>query len=230
MRLKPSGIEWLGDIPQHWEVKRLKYQAIVQPSNVDKKSNENEHPVLLCNYMDVYKNEFINSDIKFMEATANEAEILKFKIKSGDVLVTKDSETPDDIAVPALVKEEFENVLCGYHLSQIRPLKNKLVGEFLFRVFQSQKFNAQFQVAANGVTRYGLSSSHIANAFIPLPPLKEQNAIATFIDNKTDQISNSISKIESEIELMQEYRTALISEVVTGKVDLRTYKSKNPEA
>ena len=56
---KDSGVEWLGEIPEHWEVKKLKYLGIVQPSNVDKKKAEGEIPVHLCNYIDVYKNEFI---------------------------------------------------------------------------------------------------------------------------------------------------------------------------
>ena len=92
----------------------MKYEALVQPGNVDKKSNDGKESVLLCNYMDVYKNEFIDSSIKFMETTATKDEIRKFKIEKGDVLVTKDSETPDDIANPAFVKENFKNVIGAY--------------------------------------------------------------------------------------------------------------------
>src|SRR4030065_2733523 len=136
-KYKPSGVEWIGEMPEHWDSKRLKYVASVQPSNVDKKTVEDELPVLLCNYMDVYKNEFIDSSINFMEATATEAEIAKFKIKKGDMLVTKDSETPDDIANPAFVKDDFENVICAYHLTQIRPNRSELIGEYLFRLFQA---------------------------------------------------------------------------------------------
>ncbi len=120
-KYKSSGIDWIGDIPEHWEAKKLKFVATVQSSNVDKKSFPDETSVSLCNYVDVYKNDFINDSISFMEATATEREIEKFILNEGDVLITKDSETPDDIANPALVKKDFENVICGYHLAQIKP-------------------------------------------------------------------------------------------------------------
>ena len=77
-KYKPSDIQWLGDIPEHWEVKKLKYVSHVQPSNVDKKSYDEELTVSLCNYVDVYKNEFIDEQISFMQATATESEIEKF--------------------------------------------------------------------------------------------------------------------------------------------------------
>jgi type I restriction enzyme S subunit len=116
---KDSGIEWIGEIPEHWRVKRLKYIADVSPSNVDKKAKEDQSEVLLCNYVDVYKNEFITKELSFMKATASDAQIEKFTLSQGDVLLTKDSEDPEDIANPALVREELENVICGYHLTHV---------------------------------------------------------------------------------------------------------------
>ena len=72
---KSSGIEWIGEVPEHWEIKKLKQVAISSPSNVDKKSKENEDAIFLCNYLDVYKNDYITSEIDFMEATASESQI-----------------------------------------------------------------------------------------------------------------------------------------------------------
>ena len=108
----------LGEIPEHWEVRRLKYIADVRFSTVDKHSYKDEHEVRLCNYIDVYKHEYITNDFDFMKATASEAEIKRFRVENGDVIITKDSETPKEIAVPALVIENLENVVCGYHLAQ----------------------------------------------------------------------------------------------------------------
>jgi len=216
--MKDSGIEWLGEIPEHWKVKRLKYVSMVQPSNVDKKSNEGELSVLLCNYVDVYMNEIIDNSITFMKATANNNEIEKFKLIIDDVLITKDSETPDDIAVPALVKIEKDNLLCGYHLAQIRSNKSDLNGEFLFRLFQSKLFNQYFEVEANGITRFGLGVDSIKNVVITLPPVPEQIAIATHIHRETGRIDAIIEKIQKQIELLKEYKTTLISEAVTGKI------------
>ena len=68
---KDSGVEWLGEVPRHWEVKRLKQACHVFPSNVDKKSHDGETPVNLCNYTDVYYNETITADMEFMAATAS---------------------------------------------------------------------------------------------------------------------------------------------------------------
>lgn len=218
-KYKQSGVEWIGEIPKHWETKRLKYVASIQPSNVDKKTIEGELPVLLCNYMDVYKNEFIDSSISFMQATATEAEIAKFTIKKGDVLVTKDSETPDDIANPAFVKDDFNNVICAYHLTQIRPNRDKLIGKYLFRLFQEHRYKGQFEVAANGVTRFGLSVSAFSDAFVPLPHPDEQTAIATYLDKKTAQIDTLIEKKQNLIELLKEERTAIINHAVTKGIN-----------
>jgi type I restriction enzyme S subunit len=218
-RYKPSGIEWIGEIPEHWDLGKLKYVASVQPSNVDKKTIEGELPVLLCNYMDVYKNEFIDNSINFMEATATKDEIEKFKIKQGDVLVTKDSETADDIASPAIVKSDFENVICAYHLTQIRPNGDELIGEYLFRLFQEHRYKGQFEVSANGVTRFGLSVSAFSDAFVPLPSPDEQNAIAAYLDEKTARIDKLIANKQRLIELLKEERTAIINQAVTKGIN-----------
>ena len=169
--LKESGIEWFGQVPAHWKFKRLKELASIQNSNVDKKSDENEIRVRLCNYVDVYKNEFIDSRLakSFMWATADVAEVLKFGIKKNDVLITKDSETADDIAVPALVTETLDGVLCGYHLAQIKTNTKLLLGAYLFRLFQSESYGHRFEISAKGITRVGLGQSAIADAMTPIP-------------------------------------------------------------
>lgn len=219
-KYKHSNVYWLGEIPAHWSIKKLKYLSLVQPSNVDKKSNDKEIPVRLCNYVDVYKNEFITEEVDFMEATAKEDEIQKFKLKIGDVLITKDSETPTDIAVPAYVKIENDDLVCGYHLAQIRANKEEMLGEYIFRIFQSKNFNSNFEIAANGITRYGLSIDAIRSVIIPIPPKEEQKEIVEFILSETSKIDLITKRIAQEIELIKEYRTSLINEVVTGKITL----------
>lgn len=220
VRLKPSGVEWLGDIPEHWEVRRLRTIASVKPSGVDKNSIENEQPVLLCNYVDVYKNEVITNKIDFMKATATQDEIRAFELKAGDVVITKDSESWDDIAVPAFVPETLPGVVCAYHLAIVRPNTKLIDGEFLFRAFSSDPVADQFRVSANGVTRYGLAQGAIKSAYFPFPPKEEQRKIIEFISEKSSEIHAAITRAEREIELMREYRTRLIADVVTGKVDV----------
>jgi type I restriction enzyme S subunit len=221
--MKDSGIEWIGEIPEHWEVKKLKNLALVQPSNIDKKSKDDEKEVLLCNYVDVYKNEFITDDISFMKATAADSQIEKFTLSKGDVLLTKDSEDPNDIAIPALVLHDFPNVVCGYHLTMVRPL-NEIDGEFLFRVFQADSVNTHFRVSARGITRYGLSVSAFTNLPVVYPDLIEQKQIIEYIKTETTRIDKEIEATKKEIELLEEYRQSLIAEAVTGKVDVRDYQ------
>jgi len=226
-RLKPyptykdSGVEWLGEIPAHWEVRRLKTIASVQLSNVDKKSIEGQAPVRLCNYVDVYYHERITSDLDFMTATATADQIRRFRLQSGDVLITKDSETPDDIAVPAVVAENLPDVICGYHLAHVRPVPTAVHGPFLSRAFAAIGPRDQFHVAANGITRFGLTGDAIRSSVFALPPLEEQRAIAAFLDRETAKIDALIAKVREGIERLKEYRTALISTAVTGKIDVR---------
>jgi type I restriction enzyme S subunit len=214
-KIKHSGVHWIGEIPEHWQVKRLKYVAKVFPSNVDKKSKEDEEEVLLCNYMDVYKNDYINSTIEFMNATASDAQIKNFKLNKGDVLATKDSETPDDIAVAAYVEEDFNNVICGYHLTHIKPNGKNLVGLFLFRLLQSKNYSQYFTTLARGVTRYALNTSAFSEMPTIVPPIKEQIAIANYLVTKTTEIDQTIADKEALINLFEEEKKALINEAVT---------------
>jgi len=224
VKMKDSGVEWIGEIPEGWEVKKLKFVSEVYISNVDKKTYPNEHDVLLCNYIDVYKNEFITSNLEFMKATANIVQVKKLSINKNDVIITKDSETIEEIAIPAIVTEDFQNVVCGYHLAIIRSCKKEILGKYLFRLFQSKKFSEQFSVKANGVTRYGISTYPIKNIPILLPPKKEQAQIVNHLDKHTTRIDKTIQKIEQKIKFLEEYKKSLIHHAVTGKIDIREVK------
>jgi type I restriction enzyme S subunit len=214
-KLRRSGVEWLGDIPAHWDAGRLKNYARCWVSNVDKVPSEEEVAIRLCNYTNVYYNESISPDMGLMETTASEEEIRRFGLHLNDVLITKDSEEWNDIAVPALVVKTAPDLVCGYHLAIIRPDGKKLVARFLLRILQSCAVNQQFQVAATGVTRYGLPKSSIGDASVPLPPSAEQLAIANFLDRKTAEIDSLVSKECALIEKLKEKRSALISRTVT---------------
>lgn len=219
--MKDSGIKWIGEIPKHWDVEKIKNISQVRPSNVDKKTKANEPQILLCNYTDVYNNEFITMDLDFMKATATHDQIRKLSLDVGDVIITKDSESADDIAVPAIVTEKLENVVCGYHLAVIRPNSTIINPKFLFRSFESDRINKQFELGSNGVTRFGLGSYPINNAYICKPPLNEQAEIVQYLDIETSRIAKATDKILKHTELLEEYKTSLIHHVVTGKIDVR---------
>ena len=212
---KDSGIAWLGAIPSHWKVMRLKSLANVQLSNVDKKSVDDQVSVRLCNYVDVYYNEHVTAQIDFMNATATPNQVRRFSLIEGDVLITKDSEQWTDIAVPSVVTQTLPGVLCGYHLAHIRPYR-KCHGPFLSRALAAIGPRDQYQIAANGITRFGLTRNAIRDGLFPLPSRPEQQSIAAFLDRETAKIDALVANKERLIELLKEKRGALITRAVTN--------------
>lgn len=215
---KASDVKWLDEIPSHWNARRLKSVASVHLSNVDKHSREDHAPVKLCNYVDVYYNDRITEQIEFMESTASPDQARRFGLESGDVLVTKDSESWNDIAVPAVVAEDLTGVVCGYHLAHIKP-GLALDGRFLARQFAAIGAQDQFHVAAKGITRFGLGGDAIRTGIFLLPPIEEQRSIADFLDRETARIDALVERKERLIELLKEKRGALITRAVTRGLD-----------
>lgn len=212
---KPSCVEWIEDIPEMWEVGKLKHNSELKISSVDKHIFEDELSVNVCNYTDIYYNEFITSNLDFKIGSCTTDEYEKFKLENGDVIITKDSETPDDIGIPSLVVEELNNVVCGYHLSVIKPNTNKLLGSYLFRQLQTKRVRNYFEINSNGITRFGLGKSSVLDTPLILPPINEQHQIVQFLDSKTELIDKLISTKERKITLLKEQRTSLINQVVT---------------
>lgn len=157
-------------------------------SSVDKRSKPHEHKVNLCNYMDVYSNAFIHSGLDFMPATATESEIERCEIRVNDVLITKDSEEYDDIGVPALVREDADRLLCGYHLAILRPDPSILDGTYFYYALQIPMVQHQFQAYANGVTRFSLRKDDILRIEIPIPGLDVQRVVGRILRDLDDKI------------------------------------------
>jgi len=226
VKMKDSGVQWIGDIPEHWEFNNIKHIADIHSSNVDKKSVDGEQQVLLCNYVDVYYNDEITKGLDFMEATAKKEQIEKFTLQEDDVIITKDSESPIDIAIPTWVSENLPGVLCGYHLALIRSNKKQLNGLFLYYCLESEAIREQFYSKANGVTRFGLLKDAIKNGIITSPPLEEQKEIASYLYEMNKHIRNIKADIKTQIQKLKEYRQSLIYEAVTGKIDVRNFEEE----
>ena len=178
--------------------------ADVKLSNVDKKIKSNEKIIRLCNYTDVYKNWYIKKHMidSFMVATCNENEYEKFKLRKGQVAITKDSETPDDIGVPVYIAEDFDNVVLGYHLALITPISNKLNGSFLNYYFHTKQIQEYFTNNAGGSgQRYSLSIDLIKDVPLFLPDIETQSAIASILSSLDDKIELN-NKINKELEDM----------------------------
>jgi type I restriction enzyme S subunit len=198
---------------------RLTFLADIQNSNIDKKSKESEKSVRLANYVDVYYNDTLTDDIDYMVSTASDSDIQKCALSGGEVIITKDSESADDIGIAAFVDDEVTNLVCGYHLTILRSKPSKTDGKFLFYCFNSQETKEQLAVGANGVTRYGLSQSAIKNLRLPAPDLPTQKAIATYLDERTARIDDLITAKHTLLDLLAERRAALITRAVTRGLD-----------
>jgi type I restriction enzyme S subunit len=219
-----SGVEWLGKIPEHWEVKKLKHIADISFSSVDRHEYNEELKVSICHYPDAYRNDKINKETTLSSGTCTSLEYEKYQLKKGQVIITKDSESANDIGVPTYVEETLENAVCGYHLAILEPQSNKINGEFLFRFIQTSNVAIYFENNSNGVTRFGLGKPKIENLFVMLPSIEEQSTIIEYINYQSELIDKSVSTIKLVIEKLQTYRQSLISEAVTGKIDVRDWQ------
>ena len=202
------------ELPDGWRVVRLGDVAEVAFSGVDKRTNPEETPVLLCNYTDVFYNERITPDMDFMPATATDTERERWQLKRGDVLFTKDSETADEIGIPSVVTDNMPGVLCGYHLGVARPSTALVDGPFLAAALNSTTSRRHFTKVANGVTRFGLTLEAARSVPVLLPPLPEQRAIADVLDS----IDDAIERTEAVIAATETLRDSLLHELLTRGV------------
>lgn len=175
--------------PDGWRNAVLSNAMDIQFSNVDKKRQVTEAPVRLCNYMDVWRNDYIDDAMPFMAGTATATEIGRFALRKGDVLLTKDSETREDIASTACVLDVGGDLVAGYHLAVLRPLPDVAVGGFIAKQLMVPFFRRHFIRAAAGATRYGLSIESVRNATVWLPPVPEQDRIAATLQNADHDVA-----------------------------------------
>ena len=166
--------------------------ATVEISGVDKKIKDGEVSVKLCNFVDVYYNWAITSDMeqKFMEATARTNEIERFRLKRGQVALTKDSETRFDIGIATYIADDFDNVILGYHNALITPNPEKLSGKYLNALLHTDYARTYFANNASGSgQRYALSVDALNNFPVPLIPLAEQERIGDIFSSIDQKIA-----------------------------------------
>ncbi len=214
--MKESGIEWIGEIPEEWNVRKMKYCGELDSNGVDKKQRDGEKLFKSVHYMDVYTNslhEIGNSD-DYLIISADDKKAEMCTLKQGDVLLTTSSENPEDIGHSTEISEDLDKTLFGYHLMRFRAtmplalhLRKYLIGSYLMRQW--------FEYRSVGMTRYGLSRSDIADAKLILPPFAKQQQIASFLDTKSSLIDSTIQKEREVIHKLKEYRQAVITEAVT---------------
>lgn len=182
----------MSEYPSDWEIANLGNLATIKASNVDKKAKEGQKEISLCNYMDVFKNPVVSSALAFMKSTASEKEISEFSLSKGDVLLTKDSEVPEEIGIPSVVAEEIPDLICGYHLYMVRANRSRINPEYLCWALRSNSSRQYFYQMANGSTRFGLNLKHVEECPIAVPPLPEQKKIAEVLSGIDRQIAGLI--------------------------------------
>ena len=182
-------------------------------SGVDKKTRADEAAVRLCNYMDVFHNSRITPKVDFMHATASPSQIASNSLRKHDVVFTKDSETSEEIAEPALIAEDIENLVCGYHLAIARPREGVGYGPFIAQAMRHPAIRWQFTRLANGVVRFGLTLDAIDQAEIFLPSLDVQERIAGVLDAEDLMIED----LAAHAELLSTQKRGLMQKLLTGE-------------
>lgn len=216
-KLKPSGIEWLGDIPEHWQLNKLKY--------ISSKIGDGIHTTPTYNIKGeipfINGNNLTNNQIEITEKT-NTVDFDEFQkhekeLKNGTILISING-TIGNLAI-----YRGEKVVLGKSAAFIELIDTSY-NQFLLYNLRTKYINEYFISTFQGTTIDNLSLKAIRNTSVIIPPKKEQDEIVQYILIETDKVDKTISTIEKEIELVEEYKTALIAEAVTGKIDVRDFK------
>jgi type I restriction enzyme, S subunit len=205
-----TGRRRLPGFGEPWETKPLGNLVTLHFSGIDKKTHADEVPVRLCNYTDVYYNDFIANDLDFMQATASKSEIDSFSLKQWDVIITKDSETPDDIGKPAVVMHDLPGIVCGYHLAILRP--NNVDGMFLAQLFRLSRTRYELYRIANGVTRFGLGQSALRHLELKIPDKLEQTRIAAVLG----AADRELVLLEKKLAALRELKRGLMQKLLAN--------------
>lgn len=221
--MKDSGIDWLGQIPAHWEVRRIKYIA----SCNDESLGETTDPDLLINYVDISSVDLINGIKKTEELTFEKSPSRARRIvKDGDTII---STVRTYLKAIAPIREPIENLIVSTGFAVIRPRKN-LFPDFLGYCLQSEGFLGEVVAYSNGVSYPAINPTDLMGLPIPVPPYDQQKAIAAFLDKKTSEMDETAQTIRSAIDALKEYRSALITNAVTGKIDVRNKERQEKAA
>ena len=191
--------------------------ATVEISGVDKKIKDGEEDIRLCNFVDVYYNWAITMarHDSFMLATARPNEISKFQLKKGQVALTKDSETRDDIGISTYIADDFNDVILGYHCALITPNKDILDGRYLNALMHTDYAKKYFACNASGSgQRYALSAETLNSFPVPVIPLQKQKQIGEIfsaLDKKIElnkQINQNLPTLDRSLKAVEVHHAA----------------------
>lgn len=228
--MKDSGVEWLGQVPEHWEIRQLRYLGACQNGiNIGAEYFGSGSPFI--SYGDVYRNHELPTSFEgLVQSTDNDRRI--YSVQRGDVLFTRTSETIEEIGFSSTCLRDVEDATFAGFLIRFRPIPNTLLPEYSKFYFRNILLRAFFVKEMNLVTRASLSQELLKKLAVPFPNLDEQKQIADFLSAKELVFEKLINDCVKQIELLKERRTALISSAVTGKIDVRNWQAphKNNKA
>ncbi len=219
VRLKPSGVEWLGDVPEHWEVGRLKSlvrEAVAGPYGSSlTKAMYTTHGFRVYGQQQVIPDDFSVGD--YYVSPEQFAEMIRYRVHPGDVLVS----VMGTIGRAAVVPETAEPGIINPRLVRYCPDARRVRSRYLQLAIHSVPSQVQIREAAKGTTMEGLNMQILGKLILLIPPMGEQDDILRECNLHGQRLATAITSAERVIDLLREYSTRLISDVVTGKVDVR---------
>lgn len=219
--LKASGIEWIGEIPKHWQIKRLKDVGYLY-SGLSGKTGEHFNQEVSDNsqhyipFTNIANNKYINhEDLHTVLMGENERQN---KAKKNDLFFLMSSEGFADIGKSALLIEDVKDTYLNSFCKGYRITKKTVVPKYLNYLLNSPAFRDKFIVQGKGFTRINLKMEKVSDFEFIIPPVEEQTAIAEHLDKKTTTIDAIVANIKLQIDSLKELRKTLINDVVTGKL------------
>lgn len=221
-KMKDSGIEWLGQVPEHWDVKRIRFLIEGGLANgLFKKKEFFGSGVKLINVFDVYREDFVVNQESLERVEANEVEQEKYAIWSGDIFFVRSSLKLEGVGRSVCVMNITEPSVFECHVVRARPVQEIINPTFLIHFLNSIRAINRLISLANLVTMATIDQDRIKSLEVPLPPRNEQDEIMVVLNREIKAIEKLQIKIAESIEKLHEYRTTLISAAVTGKIDIR---------
>ena len=216
--MKDSGIEWIGEIPKGWNIVNFSKLGTFR-NGVNKPKESYGHGTRFVTVKNLYGNGVIEQNILGrVEITDEEYE--SFRLQKFDILMSRSSVDPEGVGHPAIIEDPTESTVFSGFVIRFRP--NHLVFPvYIYRLLSSAHYRGEVVASANTVAQTNISQPALKRIQGLVPPLQEQTTIATYLDQKTQQIDHLTESTQTQITQLQEYRTALISAVVTGKIDVR---------
>ncbi|MDK2891857.1 restriction endonuclease subunit S [Methanohalophilus sp.] len=196
------------------EWKKLGEIGIVSGAGVDKKKNKTEKPIKLLNYMDIYKNRYLDNKIPSMVVTATDKKIEQCNVLKGDIFFTPSSEVLNDIGKSAVVLENMEGVVYSYHIMRLRLNNpNIITSMFINHIFSSDLVQKQINKKAKGITRFGLTKTQWEKIQVPLPPLPVQQEIVRILDTFTELKTELKTELTARKKQYEYYRDKLLTPI-----------------